>query len=171
MKKIITSILFAFLAGSIMFAQELSAAKETGALASVVDSLSSQLNKLQHDYDFLFCDFKLTQEVEKLNTLNHSISLSTDRIMMDLYHNAYNYEMATLRTKELESLKSNYDSQKQSIQSTKTLVMLKMVTLDFTKEELDVLHSYFNSIDATCNSIEAGLRLHEAALTEYKRLR
>ena len=61
MKKIITSILFAFLAGSIMFAQELSAAKETGALASVVDSLSSQLNKLQHDYDFLFCDFKLTQ--------------------------------------------------------------------------------------------------------------
>ena len=91
--------------------------------------------------------------------------------MMDLYHNAYNYEMATLRTKELESLKSNYDIQKQSIQSTKTLGMLKMVTLDFTKEELDVLHSYFNSIDATCNSIEAGLRLHEAALTEYKRLR
>lgn len=34
--------------------------------------------------------------------------------------------MATLRTKELESLKSNYDSQKQSIQSTKTLVIIDL---------------------------------------------
>lgn len=144
---------------------------QSQSMTSVVDSLSSRLNKLQHDFDFLSCDYSLNKQITDLNRLSNSISLSSTRVMMDIYHGLYNRELYVARSDEYESFKANYAAQKENLQSTRTLVMLKILSSNFSEEKLNVLYACFNTIDTASASVEASLQLLDAALKEYRKLR
>ena len=53
MKKVLLLII------SVLFAIQANAQEQEEAPTVTIDSLSTKLAKLQHDYDFLYCDFKL----------------------------------------------------------------------------------------------------------------
>ncbi len=136
--------------------------------AITIDSLVLRLEKLQHDYDFMSCDYELYQLQMGLNNLSQDIEISTNGVLIDIYNNRYDRELYTVFSDSYDASCALYDSLKKKYESVKTLVMLKMLVSNFSDSELDVIYSYFDAINNSAAKVDSALKYYNASIKAYK---
>lgn len=166
MKRIVV-ILIALIVATNVNAQENS---QTEDLNARIDSLTTKLNQLQHDFDFLDCQYKIDNLRNNISELSMSLDLKSNSIAVKSYHGGYfaalyeAYERYyALNIDQLNTLKSN-------VEQLKGLLFLKLFTSNFTEKERELLKSSMNVLDKNLSSAEASLTLFKAALDRYKSL-
>lgn len=136
--------------------------------ATTIDSLTSKLEKLQHDYDYMYCDYQAFRLKKDLSDLDNSISISSNSILINVYNSRYNNDLYKVYSENYTSCCDLLESLKRNIESTKTLVFLKILTSGFTEQEIEVLTNSFTVIDNTVTKVQRSLDYYDVVLKAYK---
>ena len=136
-----------------------------------IDSLATQLSKLQKDYDYLYCNHQLTCLKHELKILLNDIQISSNNVQIGAYHRTFNadYYVELRKTYDtyIESLNINRDM----VESKKAKVKLKISTSNFSSDEEFLLLSYLDYLDVCVLQIEQALVVHNIVLNTYKESR
>lgn len=167
MKKLVL-VICALLCANMLFAQE--NVKKEKDLAVIVDSLSAKLNKLQKDYDYLYCKQLLDGFNHSQKQTSNAILIKTNQLQIDIYHGVYSYDLYNAFKDFYNSAMGNLDASKEQAESIRNLVTVKMFTSNFSENELRVLAQGLILLDYVINSVEAPLRTYDFYLKEYKNM-
>lgn len=165
MKKLVL-VICALLCTNMLFAQE--NVKKEKDLAVVVDSLSAKLNELQKDYDYLCCRILLNEINSILNNNKNDIINCSNQLQFELYHGSFNYDLYNTNKEGYNVLMESVDVNKKYAEIVKNVVTVKMITSNYSEDELIVLQHGLNSLDGTINSVEASFRLYDWCIKEYR---
>ncbi len=143
--------------------------KKEKDLTAVVDSLSAKLDKLQNDYNFLWCKYELTQLSNELNQLNTDLSLRVNDLKIDVYHSKFNYEWYSALKKLYNRYVDKYHVLKDNSSKIKMNIGLIILTSNFSDLQIDYLNSSKNVIDSSLTSVESALNLFQLYIEEYKK--
>ena len=133
-----------------------------------VDSLSLRLDKLQHNYDFMYCDYELHKLIMDLKDLAHSIDNSSNGVVINVYNSRYDRNLYNAYLNNYDSDCALFDSLKEKIEVVKTAVFVKMVSSDFTEKELNVLTASFDVISKAVLKVESSLNYYNVAIKAYR---
>ena len=136
-----------------------------------IDSLTSRLEKLQHDYDYMYCDYEAYKLNKDLTDLDHSIDIAINGIRIDIYHTRYDKELYEVSLENYSASCVLFESLKGKVESVKTLVFLKILTSGFTDEEITILTTSLNIIDNTVSKVQKALNYYDVVLKAYKKTR
>ena len=108
MKKVLL-LLVTFVSVIYVSAQEVNSSQSQSAPISI-DSLSIKLNEIQHNYDFMYCDYELHKLIMDLKDLAHSIDNSSNGVLINVYNSRFVRIMTSEFTeKELNVLTASLD--------------------------------------------------------------
>ena len=149
------------------------AAQETDSLQNKfthahIDSLSSRLNKLQHDYDFLRCQYELKIIQLELNRFINSLNISSNEILIDRYHRIFNIDLYTSFRNKYDAYTELFNSLKESVSQVKTLVALMCITSNFSNKEEEYLSHSSSTLDKSITAAESSLNYYKVVLDNYK---
>ena len=137
--------------------------------ATTIDSLSLRLNKLQRDYDFLYCDYELNKLMLDLKDLSSSLDIMSNRILIDYYNNiAYYQALYTAYRDNYDAKCVLFNSLKDKIETVKLAVLVKMAASVFSEQEQDVIYSCFSVIQKSVKNVELSLDCYNVALRAYQ---
>ena len=137
-----------------------------------IDSLSIRLERLQHDFDFLSCDYQLQKLIMDLKDLSLAISNSSNGVVINVYTNSrYNRNLYNAYLNEYESDNSLFDTLKEHAKVLKAAVFVKMMTSGFSDEERSVLTKSLNVVEAAIITVESSLNRYNIAIEAYRDLR
>lgn len=172
MKKVIFSILVAFMGIMSVTAQEQkSDSIQSNSIYAYVDSLSVKLEKLQHDYDFLYCNYKLEDIQNDLTDLANNINIKSNAVLIDCYHGRFNVDLYIAYRDNYDSSVDLFESLKETVASIKALVALKMLSSNFSEDEIKLLGHCFDVLDKGLVSSESALNYYKTVLGMYKDMR
>ena len=133
-----------------------------------IDSLSLRLNKLQHDYDFMYCDYELHKLIMDLKDLAHSIDNSSNGVVINVYNSRYDRNLYNAYLDYYNSDCALFDSLKEKIEVVKTAVFVRILSSDFTDKELNVLTSSFEVVNKAAIKVESSLNYYNVAIKAYR---
>ena len=133
-----------------------------------IDSLSLRLDKLQHNYDFMYCDYELHKLIMDLKDLAQSIDNSSNGVVINVYNSRYDRNLYNAYLNSYDSDCALLDSLKEKIEVVKTAVFVKMVSSDFTDKELNVLTASFDVISKAVSKVESSLNYYNVAIKTYR---
>lgn len=144
--------------------------KKEKDLAVVVDSLTAKLNKLQNDYDYLYCTNELNDFLNKLGQLKQDISIDCNKLNNYIYNYKFEYSMYNALKRNYDSYINYFETLKEGRDATFGNIYLKILVSDFTDLQIQYLrHRMENEYPSAINSIETGLNLYKLCLDEYKK--
>ena len=108
MKKLILLFILTLFGMSCVVAQD-NNLSQTSDLKAYVDSLSTKLNTLQHDYDYLYCR-------HEINQLQHDVNIRSNAILISCYHGGYDSGLYSAYRSSYNALVDLYDSVKERIE-------------------------------------------------------
>ena len=135
-----------------------------------VDSLNVKIEKLQHDLDFLSCKYELNKIVTDLSIGKDEVNSNSNAVLINCYHSRFDRRLYKAYQEYLYSKREWYDAIKDQIESTITLVTLKMISSDFLEMEKDCIVSGINVIDKAKYSFEQALEYYNTILDIYRDL-
>lgn len=141
--------------------------KKEKDLAVVVDSLTAKLNKLQNDYDYLYCLSQLKDLIHDLTEEGNKLSININDLKISIYHERFNYDLYSVMKQNRNASVDQYNSTKEMAASLKMNVGLIMLTSNFNENQLNVLKGCMNVVDHALNSVESALELYKLYLEEY----
>ena len=106
-----------------------------------IDSLQYQLEKLQHNYDYLECEYQLSKLVLELNIYVSELRISANSLFMNIFHGGYD-------EKVYQSNKETYESYKDILQEKKELIFDQFLSYSNVDELLK--HAFANYVIQTC---------------------
>lgn len=162
MKKVLLLII------SVLFAIQANAQTQEEAPAVTIDSLSTKLAELQHNYDFLYCDYNLYQIKTDLNQLSQDIQIIENELTFHLYNGQYDRDMYIFYSEDYDAKCRLYDSIKGKFKKVQELVTIKTVITDFTESELNVFNAYIKAIESGMKVVELGLSYYDKLLKIYR---
>ena len=162
MKKVLLLII------SVLFAIQSNAQEQEEAPTVTIDSLSTKLAELQHNYDFLYCDFELYQIKTNLEQLSQDIKIKVSELNIDIHHERYDHDFYTLLSENYDSYCNLYDSYKRNFEAVQKLVIIKTVTTGFTESELNLFSAYIETIESAMKVVEKSLKYYDSLLKIYK---
>ena len=162
MKKVLLLII------SVLFAIQANAQEQEEAPTVTIDSLSTKLAKLQHDYDFLYCDYKLNQTITDLNQLSQDIKIIINELSISIYHKRYDRDFYTVLSEDYDAKCELYDVIKRKFEAVQKLVIIKTVTTGFTESELNLFNACIEAIESAMKVVEKGLKYYDRLLKIYK---
>jgi hypothetical protein len=165
MKKLLL-VICALLCANMLFAQE--NVKKEKDLAVVVDSLTTKLNKLQKDYDYLYCKILLNDGIINLNDVKNDISNSSNMLLFVINQGRFDYGAYNTHKELYNAAIKKLDVTKVEAESVKNFVTLKMITSNFSENELSALQHRLNFLDYSIFSVEAYLKLYDLYIKEYR---
>ena len=134
-----------------------------------IDSLSVRLDRLQHDFDFLSCDYRLQKLIMDLKDLQHTIGNSSNGVVINVYTNSrYNRNLYNSYLNDYESDRYLFDALKKQSEVVRTAVYVKLLSSDFTDKERDVLTSSLNVVEAAISAVENSLNYYNVAIEAYR---
>ena len=148
-------------------AQEMDSMQGQSASISI-DSLSLRLNILQHDYDFMYCDYELHKLIMDLKDLAHSIDNSSKGVVINVYNSRYDHNLYNAILKDYNSDCALFDALKEKIDAVKAAVFVKMMSSSFTDKEIQVLTLSFEVVSKVVMKIESSLNYYNAAIKAYR---
>lgn len=89
---------------------------QTSDLKAYVDSLSTKLNTLQHDYDYLYCRHEINQLQSELNDLQHDVNIRSNAILIKCFLGRYDSDLYSIYRSGYNSQVDLYDSFKESVE-------------------------------------------------------
>ena len=163
MKRIVV-ILIALIVAINVNAQENSQSEDLNAR---IDSLTTKLIQLQHDFDFLDCRYQIDKLTNDIKGFSTDIEMRSHSISLDRVYLSPLYES---RKQLYTSSITNLNAMKSYAEQLKLFLFMKLVTLNFTEKEQELLKSSMKLLDKAVTSAEASLDLLKAALDGYKAL-
>ena len=137
-----------------------------------IDSLSVRLDRLQHDFDFLFCDYQLNKLIMDLKDLAHTIGNSSNGVVINVYTNSgYNRKLYNAYLNDYESDNYLFDALKEKAKVLREMVFVKLMTMDLSVKERDVLTSSLTVIDKAITAVENSLNYYNVAIEAYRDMR
>ena len=162
MKKVLLLII------SVLFAIQANAQTQEEAPAVTIDSLSTKLEELQHNYDFLYCDYQLYQIKTDLGQLSQDIQITNNELTIKICFGQYDRDLYTLLSEKYDSYCNLYDSYKRNFESLRELVTIKTVTTGFTESELNLFSACIETIESAMKVVEKCLKYYDRLLKIYK---
>ena len=68
---------------------------QTQDLNVSIDSLSTQLSSLQHNYDFLYCSHEVNLMQLEIKDLINNIGINSNAILINCYHGRFDVDLYT----------------------------------------------------------------------------
>ena len=137
-----------------------------------IDSLSVRLERLQHDFDFLSCDYQLQKLIMDLKDLSHTVGNSSNGVVINVYTNSgYNSRLYNAYLKDYESDNYLFDTLKKQSEVVRMMVFVKLMTKDFSDKECDVLTSSLDVVDKAISAVENALNYYNVAIEAYRDMR
>ena len=162
MKKVLLLII------SVLFAIQANAQTQEESPVVTIDSLSTKLEELQHNYDFLYCDYKLYQIKTNLDQLSQDIQIINNELTIKIYFGQYNRDMYIVYSENYDAKCENYNAFKRQFEVVQKLVITKTVTTGFTESELNVFNACIEAIESAIKVVEAALEYYDGLLKIYK---
>ena len=134
-----------------------------------IEELALKVDKLQHDYDYLWCEYKMKDLIADLGIKANAIQISANKLYDYSRDGVYSYALYKSYSDFLDSYRANLGSTKDLIDTIKTAVFIKIATCGFSDEEKDVLYNSFEAINQSVTAVEASIEYHEVALKAYRR--
>ena len=153
---------------SVLFAIQANAQVQEESPAVTIDSLSTKLAKLQHNYDFLYCDYNLYQIKTDLNQLSQDIQITNNELIIKIFFGQYNHDMYIAYSENYDAKCELYDVIKRKFEAAQKLVIIKTVTTGFTEFELNVFNTCIESIESAMKVVEKSLKYYDRLLKIYK---
>ena len=97
MKKVLLLIV------SVLFAIQANAQTQEESPAVTIDSLSTKLAKLQHNYDFLYCTYLLHNVKTDFDQLRQDIEIQITSLSVNIYSGQYNRDLYTSNSRLYDS--------------------------------------------------------------------
>lgn len=162
MKKVLLLII------SVLFAIQANAQEREEAPAVTIDSLSTKLTELQHNYDFLYCDYQLCQIKMDLLELSQNVKITINELSISIHHERYDRDLYALYSEDYDAKCGLYDAIKKRFEVVERAVMIKIVITGFTESELNVFNACIETIESAMKVVESDLRTYDAILKIYK---
>lgn len=162
MKKVLLLII------SVLFAIQANAQTQEESSAVTIDSLSTKLAKLQHNYDFLYCDYKLYQTRTDLNQLSQDIQIINNEFTFHLYNGQCDRDMYTFYSENYNAKCKLYDAIKRNFEVVQELITINIITTGFTESELNVFNAYIEAIESAKKCVELNLSYFDKLLKIYR---
>ena len=162
MKKVLLLII------SVLFAIQANAQVQEESPAVTIDSLSTKLAKLQHNYDFLYCDYKLYQIKTNLDQLSQNIQITNNELTIKICFGQYDRNMYIIYSEDYDAKCENYNAFKRQFEVVQELVTIKIITTGFTESELNVFNACIETIESAIKVVEAALKYYDRLLKIYK---
>ena len=159
MKKFFVLVVLCALSTSVS-AQEVDSLK-SGPIT--IESLAAKLDKLQHDYDLLKCDYELNRMLLNLGILQNEINNHSTDLEIDCYHYSgqYMYQLYSSSRDKYNSSVNLLSSLKESIVQLKAMVVSMIISSGFSENEISLLNHQ-------CNTLDLSVRYAETSLESYK---
>ncbi|MBQ2398335.1 MAG: hypothetical protein II304_15070 [Bacteroidales bacterium] len=142
--------------------------KKEKDLAVVVDSLTAKLNKLQNDYDYLYCNYELNKTSQSLTNLSDALSIKINELKFMIYNERFNYNLYKALEEYYDAVVRNYNSIKEGIASLKMNIRITMMTSNFSELQKDILrHTMGSVLDNGMDVVAQSLSLYKSYLEEY----
>lgn len=127
-----------------------------------------QLEKLQHNYDYLECEYQLSKLILELNIYVSELRISANSLFMNVFHGGYDEKVYQSNKETYESYKDILQEKKELIFWKKLNVKQKMESADFHETEIGVLKSKFDIIDSGLSSAKTALEHYKVILDAYR---
>jgi hypothetical protein len=162
----IITMLASFTAG----AQQTDSLKFTASEVTV-DSLMVRLSSLERNYDYLYCDHELAKLTLELKDLANSISITSNSLLIRCFNARYDREQYYAYSGLYDAYVNNIEASKRKVEAVKIAVAAKVLTSNFTEQELNVIASGFDLVDSTVATIESALKQYNAVINIYSSMR
>ena len=139
-------------------------------LKNYVDSISSKLNTLQHDYDYLYCNHEITIMKHEISDLSNSIANATNGILINCYHGSFDIDLYSAYRRNYNSSIDLSTTFKEKVEVIKTAVLMKIFTSGFTDEERSILMRGCDLLDSSLSQLQSSLDYYKIVLDIYKDL-
>ena len=153
---------------SVLFAIQANAQTQEEAPAVTIDSLSTKLEELQHNYDFLYYNYNLYQIEISLTQLSQDVKITINELSIGIHHERYDRDLYTLHLENYDAKCELYDVIKRKFEVVQELVTIKIATTGFTESELNVFSACIKTIESAMKVVESDLRTYDAILKIYK---
>lgn len=170
MRKVILFFFIALIGVGNITAQT-SNSSQTQDLKVSLDSLSTKLSSLQHDYDFLYCSYQLSEVQLSLKDFMNELSIKSNAILIDCYHSRFDIDLYNAYRDNYNACIELYESTKGKAESVTTFVALKIITSNFTEKEIEVLGQGCKFVDDCLRTAQNSLDYYKVVLDVYKDLR
>ena len=129
------------------------------------DSLQLKLDKLQHDYDYLYCEYQLNKVKTDLVLFQNELKImSIDINVSGIHNNTKLYK--SFKMNHEESVKQ-YESHKSLYQTTVFLISSKLENSNLYEHEIKMLQNIATSIENTLEYIGKILDYQKKMLDIY----
>ena len=170
MKKLILLFILILFGMSRVVAQDNNPSQTTD-LKAYVDSLSTKLNTLQHDYDYLYCSHEINQLQSELEDLQHDVNIRSNAILISCYHGGYDSGLYSTYRSFYNAQVDLYDSVKERVEVGQRAVRLKILSSNFTQNEINVLMKGCEFLDRCLSTLQSSLDYCEFVLGMYRDLK
>ena len=162
MKKVLLLII------SVLFAIQVNAQTQEESSTITIDSLYTKLVKLQHSYNFLYCDYNLYQIKTELEQLSQDIQITNNELTIKICFGQYNRDMYIIYSEDYDAKCENYNAFKRKFEAVQKLVTIKIITTGFTESELNVFNACIETIESAMKVVEKSLKFYDRLLKIYK---
>ena len=170
MKRLILLFILTLFGMSRVVAQDNNTSQTTD-LKAYVDSLSTKLNTLQHDYDYLYCSHEINRLQFKLKDLMHDVNFDSNAILIKCFLGRYDSDLYSIYRSGYNSQVDLYDAFKESVEGVQRAVRLRILSSNFTQNEIDVLMNGCETLDRCLSALQSALDYCELVLGMYRDLK
>ena len=167
MKKIIFLLIISIIGISNIKAQD-NDLLQFSDLKAHVDSLSSKLNTLQRDYEYLYCNSLINDCLFNIKDFSNEINIKSNQILINCYHSQFDFKLYTSYKNLFDAYNKYFNSLKEKADVVKTTIFLKMLVCNFSESEVNVLSEGYNVIENSLNTTEKSLNHFNVVLDIYK---
>ncbi len=170
MKKVISLMLLILASVGNLTAHDYNSAINTG-LTKDVENLSSKLNTLQHDYDYLYCNYMLSDIQLNLKDFENGLNVKSNAILINCYHSRFDIDLYRAYRDNYDASIYLYNSMKEKAEAIAIAVTLKMDTSNFSDAEIKLLNQGCKYVDDCLKIAQSSLNYYKVVLDMYEKLR
>ncbi|MBQ3203889.1 MAG: hypothetical protein IJB39_02785 [Alistipes sp.] len=162
-------LLYLFLFGCVgnVFAQDVSLSQ--GSESVNVDSLSNRLYILQHNYDYLYCDYQLNRANNDALIFSNTVSIKSNELLINCYVENFDKDLYQGFKKYYDASVEYFDTLKDKIDSTKQIIDEKIDSSNFSSNEKVLLLTQIISLEMTIKQVESSLDYFGVILGIYEK--
>ena len=170
MKRALLVIVMAMLGSFAATAQEVDSVMIDSTEISI-DDLVVKLNVLQHNYDYLYCNYELTKLILGLKDFSTSVSVESNSLLINYYNTKFDKDTYTSYVGLYNAMSEQFNSLKENADATKLAVMCRVLESNLTEQELKVISSSLELIESSISTGDRSLNYFKVVLDAYRNLR
>lgn len=133
-----------------------------------LDTLSSRLEKLEHDFSFLRLQYTLDETINGLKNLSQDINMDTNELSIYILENIFNQRLYYSHLGLYDSYKKLYTTTKVKIESIKIYWSTYLLTNNLSPTEYSLIEASFEVIEKSNDAVNIGLNSYEEHINFYK---